>query len=326
MPHFAKLISPPVATVLMARNIYLPSIVSGIIIVSCTVFSRLAKNLDQAYNTKPTEAGQSREPLLINNHQNHVRRSSDNRSASESPNDPTPAPATAPNSQADTRPINTPLASTLHHYKNIAAWVRREPQLVFGALAFFLKSNAMASEAFAFQYLSQKFGWPLPNTTVLRFALSFGAVITTLVIGPAATAILAHKGVATPRIDLGIIHVSLLALVVFFVVAWQAGSSTVFILCMCSRRTPSRYTGLIIKAMLGAGLCESLEPTLQGLLSALVLTEEMGSLFALMYTCSLLGDMTGGPLMFTLMSIGRNENSASDGYCFLASAVCFPLQ
>ncbi len=74
-------------------------------------------------------------------------------------------------------------------------------------------------------------------------------------------------------------------------------------------------------AMFGAGFGEGLEPTLQGLLSASVRTEEVGRLFALMYTCSLLGDMTGGPIMSALLSIGRGEDGASDGYCFLASAV-----
>ncbi|KUJ07816.1 uncharacterized protein LY89DRAFT_352943 [Mollisia scopiformis] len=75
--------------------------------------------------------------------------------------------------------------------------------------------------------------------------------------------------------------------------------------------------------MVGAGFGEGLEPALQGLLSASVSTEEIGRLFALMYTCSLLGDMICGPLMSALMSIGRGENSASDGYFFLASAIHF---
>ena len=75
--------------------------------------------------------------------------------------------------------------------------------------------------------------------------------------------------------------------------------------------------------MLGAGFCEGLDPALQGLLSVTVSRDGTGRLFALVYMCGLLGDFTGGPLMSTLMSIGRSANSASDGYCFLASSVCF---
>ena len=74
--------------------------------------------------------------------------------------------------------------------------------------------------------------------------------------------------------------------------------------------------------MLGAGFGEGLDPALQGLLSTTVSTEETGRLFALVYMCGLLGDITGGPLMSRLMSIGRIAEGASDGYCFLASSVC----
>ena len=74
--------------------------------------------------------------------------------------------------------------------------------------------------------------------------------------------------------------------------------------------------------MLGAGFCEGLDPALQGLLSVHESTGETGRLFALVYMCGLIGDITGGPLMSTLMSIGRSANSVSDGYCFLVSSVC----
>lgn len=77
--------------------------------------------------------------------------------------------------------------------------------------------------------------------------------------------------------------------------------------------------------MLGAGFCEGLDPALQGLLSVKASTEETGILFALVYMCGLLGDITGGPLMSKLMSIRRSANGASEGYCFLTSSVCFLL-
>lgn len=228
MPHFAKLISPPIATVLMARNIYLPSLVSAMIVISCVILSRVVRNPDHVHRNKPTEPDHSREPLL--NHRQD-RASSDHRSSSESSNDPMPAPATTPSYQASTAPIRALLSRTLHKYKIISTRTHRSPLLAFGALAFFLKSNAMASETFVFQYLSEKFHWALKDTTILRLALSLGAVLTTLLLGPLATATLVRKGVATMTIDLGIIHISLLVLVVCFVTAWQADSDKIFILC-----------------------------------------------------------------------------------------------
>jgi len=67
----------------------------------------------------------------------------------------------------------------------------------------------MASEAFIFQYLSEKFGWPLHDTTILRFTLSLGAVLTKLVISPLASSMIARRGVAASTINLGIIYTSL---------------------------------------------------------------------------------------------------------------------
>jgi len=61
----------------------------------------------------------------------------------------------------------------------------------------------------------------------------------------------------------------------------------------------------------GAGFCEGLEPALQILLSTVARMEEMGRLFVSVYMCSLLGGMTGGPIMSSLMSVGRNPDSAS---------------
>ncbi|KUJ07817.1 uncharacterized protein LY89DRAFT_691507 [Mollisia scopiformis] len=78
----------------------------------------------------------------------------------------------------------------------------------------------MAREIFVFQYLSEKFHWALKDTTVLRLALSLGAVLTTLLLRPVATAMLIRQSVATTTIDLGTIRISLLVLVVCFVVAW----------------------------------------------------------------------------------------------------------
>ena len=77
--------------------------------------------------------------------------------------------------------------------------------------------------------------------------------------------------------------------------------------------------------MLGAGFGEGLEPALQGLFSRKADAGESGRLFAFIYMCSMLGDITGGPLMSALMSIGRSASNPSGGYCFLASSVCYAV-
>ena len=234
MPHFDKLVSPPIASLLMAQVLYLPSLVSSVLIVLCIVLLRKVENPAEALDTPSNETYQSSEPLLRDISQLHTARSLDH-ATSVDPVDIGGDVLAAP-TDSTSRPnisvTETLFSRTLHRFRNIVSCLHREPVLGFCYLAFYLKSVAMASEAFVFQYLSERFGWPLQETTVLRFALSIGAVLATLVVGPLVSSRLARKGVPTPTIDLGIIWVSLFTLTICFVVAWQADSSTIFILCM----------------------------------------------------------------------------------------------
>ncbi|KEY64049.1 Sat21 [Stachybotrys chartarum IBT 7711] len=284
MPHMDKVASPALATKLMEQNLFLPSLVSMAIVVICVALLQMSDvGRETAASKVVGSTSDQTEPFL---------RSSSNSSQESG----TAAPAIDPEQAR----------GPFRQLKNIICWVHREPVLFICYLCFFLKSNAMASEAFIFQYLSEKFGWPLRETTVMRLALSSGAVISTLIICPLANATLHNRGVASARINIGAVHASSIVLVASFIMAWQASSSTAFIF-----------------SMLAAGFGEGLEPALQGVLAAASQTKAKGSIFALMCTCSLLGDMTGGPLMSALMSIGRGGNGVSDGYCFLASALVF---
>lgn len=73
-------------------------------------------------------------------------------------------------------------------------------------------------------------------------------------------------------------------------------------------------------AIFGAGLGQSLDPAFQGLLSAGLEAEDTPRSFSYMGT--LLGDLTGGPFMSAMMSIGGSSSTASSGFNFLASSVC----
>ena len=238
MPHFDKLVSSPIATLLMEQNLYLPSVVSSIIVSLCIVLLRKVKEPIQAPNIMSYETRQSSEPLLNDDDQFQIMRGSNSapsvnypvEARSDSPLDPSGS------TSGDRSPVTKASVSpTLHHFKKIITYIRHKPVFGFCYLAFYLKSVAMASEAFVFQYFSERFGWPLPETTILRFALSSGAVLATLMIGPLVSSELARRAVPTPTIDLGIICVSLSALTICFVVAWRADSSTMFILCMCAQ-------------------------------------------------------------------------------------------
>lgn len=232
MPHFDKLVTPPIATLLMAQNLYLPSVVSIVIIVLCFILSRKVADSEQALKTTSNETHQSSESLLNDNNRLNTR-SLDYAPLPDDPADPrgdVPADPTDSTTQ-DISVTEASVSRALHRFRKIIAHLHREPVLSFCYLAFYLKSVAMASEAFVFQYFSEKFGWPLQETTILRFALSFGAVVATLVIGPLVSSRLALRGVPTPTIDLGIVCISLLALTICFTIAWRADSSTIFILC-----------------------------------------------------------------------------------------------
>ncbi|KAI0903626.1 major facilitator superfamily domain-containing protein [Ustulina deusta] len=311
MPHSGKLIAPPIATSLMAQNLFLPSLVSGIIILSCMALAQLLTCSTKQQHSAEGEPEGIEEPLLRSspNHNYH--------GTTISAHPATPDNQTIPERDTDSGRHVSPhgaenttisrfMSSVAHFVELASACTINETTPLFCYAAFFLKSNAMASEAFGAQYLAERFGWDLQNTTIIRFALSLSAVIATVAIGPFVSFLLKRQGASAATISLYIIRVSLLVLTAFFLVAWRAESSKLFIV-----------------SMLGAGLCEGLEPALQTLLSVSTRSEEMSRPFGVAYAFSLLGDMTGGPLMSALISIGRATATPSAGFCFLGSSFIF---
>jgi hypothetical protein len=110
------------------------------------------------------------------------------------------------------------------------------PASKFCSIAYFLKRIAFASEAFMFQYASEKFLWALYQTTWLRVAQACGAVTVTLIVYPLLTLYLSRRGVASRITDLSLIRSSLLILMLSFFFAWKSPSAILFAVCTMSSR------------------------------------------------------------------------------------------
>lgn len=164
MLHLDKLISPPIATALMVQNLYLPSIVLSVILVLCILLIRNVKNPEQARKTTPNETNQSREPLLNDNREFHAAiHSGDSLSPGDSPDSSRDVQAEATSLIfRRNMSVTKSLLSQILYFKKISRYLGRNRTFSFCCLAFYLKSNAMASEAFVFQYLSEKFWLAAP--------------------------------------------------------------------------------------------------------------------------------------------------------------------
>lgn len=73
--------------------------------------------------------------------------------------------------------------------------------------------------------------------------------------------------------------------------------------------------------MLGCGLGEALEPALQGFAITSTGSARNSLLFTTVAQCDTIAELVAGPLMASLLAIGRTQDHASDGVPFLASSV-----
>ena len=100
----------------------------------------------------------------------------------------------------------------------------------FCLASFFVKRVAFASESFVFQYASEKFLWPLDQTTFLRVATASGGVFATLIACPISSLVLRGKGFTAHKIDLNTVRISLIVVLVSFFWAWKANSGLILAL------------------------------------------------------------------------------------------------
>ena len=104
----------------------------------------------------------------------------------------------------------------------------------FCLATFFVKRIAFASESFVFQYASEKFRWPLHQTTYLRVATASGAILATLIVCPTVFSVLSRRGFATPKLDLNTVRISLMIVLISFFCAWRASSGLILAMGMLS--------------------------------------------------------------------------------------------
>jgi hypothetical protein len=100
----------------------------------------------------------------------------------------------------------------------------------FCLAAVYLKKIGFASSVFAFQYVSEKFGWELHETTWLRVVSGAGAIAISAV-APALTRRLIKRGIDAPAIDMNSIRGALAVLSGSFLVTRKATGSMPMMIC-----------------------------------------------------------------------------------------------
>lgn len=106
----------------------------------------------------------------------------------------------------------------------------RVPKVLFCLSTVFLKRIGFASSAFAFQYVSERFGWQLHQTTWLRVVSGAGAIAIGIA-APTITTYVIRTGAYPPLVDLSSIRAALTILCVSFFATWKAASSAMIMFC-----------------------------------------------------------------------------------------------
>ena len=152
------------------------------------------------------------------------------------------SPALAPNNSQ----ISQAPKVVMLYIQQIAS-LFHSPASHFCLAAFFVKRVAFASESFVFQYASEKFLWPLRQTTGLRVATASGAIFATLIACPASFSVLRGNGFAAHNLDLITVRISLLILLISFSSAWKANSGPMLVLGKLQEVPQMRYCLMLIK-------------------------------------------------------------------------------
>lgn len=188
-PHINRLIAPRISAVIMSRSLYAPFLVAITVDSFCLVL----------INFIPFSIPSTRSCFALVEDQDST--------SFQDPDDLSPTTAHAEMALIAQSPVPSPANKTTVK----SAWSRalesisnasvlfEHPASKFCSIAYFLKRIAFASEAFMFQYASEKFLWALYQTTWLRVAQACGAVAVTLIVYPLLTLYLSRRGVASPH-------------------------------------------------------------------------------------------------------------------------------
>lgn len=210
-----RLIAPPISAALMKLNIFAPFwvalVLQGICLMSVCVMKRSEE--------------------IISRHPYAAVADEETRTSCSDETD-TPPIVISPKSITANRHWST-------MYETVSTWTRdvvrklgqiaalfNSPTSRFCLVTFVVKRIAFASESFMFQYASERFLWPLRQTTWLRVASAVGAVFATLIAWPGITMVFTRKGFAAHNLDLNVVRISLIIVTVSFFWAWRATSGT----------------------------------------------------------------------------------------------------
>ncbi|EED16509.1 conserved hypothetical protein [Talaromyces stipitatus ATCC 10500] len=230
-PHINRLISPRVATFLMGYSIYVPFWVA--ITTDCICLLMLVAWPNQS----------KKETFMVD--RTGEMDSTDADSVSDSSNVYTPLLGSSSSSASSpSSPISSNNDQQLSTILKTAVLLLRHPASRFCFITYILKRIAFASEGFMFQYASEKFLWPLHQTTWLRVGQASGAILATLILCPLIMSIFSKTTTADTMIgdssrtskiscgrfsahviDLTMIRSALSILTLSFFAAWKAPSA-----------------------------------------------------------------------------------------------------
>ena len=218
-PQSNRITAPPIAASLMSISLYAPFWLSLAVQVVCMV---------AVYATKGPTQGTSHQEYTAVSNTEPVSPAFEAITASSRSPSPTMLFQRPSQSSAVKHKMSGWNVLSMRKAKDIAK-LFKTPASWFCLVAFFVKRNAFASESFIFQYASEKFLWPLRQTTRLRTASGVGSVFALLITWPLVTSILTKKGVPSYKQDLNAIRVSLIIVILSFFWAWRATSGTALI-------------------------------------------------------------------------------------------------
>ena len=310
-PHVHRLVTPLLAASLMKIGIYWPFITSftllAMTIVVTTLIDELAVPMEDSQSNIEYEGVPSEERIRSSTgHEEHLHEPG-----------PRPNPSLGQSSVTgrSSMPLLRKLSCEAPSLISLTWWQDTMSQILelfstptarFCLISFLVKRIAFTSEGFIFQYASEKFQWKLADTTLFRASAAIGGILTTTLICPMLTNCARSRNYNTHLLDFWIVRTCLIVLFFSFFTAFEATSGA-----------------WLLVAMFGMGLGEGTEPALQGIVTWINDPAHYSQLFTTLAIVDTISELIGGPLTATLMSIGRTDDTASAGYCFLASAGMF---
>jgi hypothetical protein len=220
-PHIVRLVTPMIAASLMGRSSLAPfwAAFGCLVVIVCIIpsVSDRAPGKDNKYDQIPDNSIASEADALIGTGRTTA--------ADEATEDIEPTLRRRKSAQ---KSFGYSMGQWKDEYSTIHD-IFHSSAARFCLVAYFFKRVAFTSEAFMFQYAAEKFQWELRDTTWLRVASSIGAIIATLLVGPAIQSVCRKHGVSSKALDLNTVRTALIILSISFLGTWISWSGLAFV-------------------------------------------------------------------------------------------------